>query len=992
MHIKKSTAGYIRHKVIYFSVFLITGIFFFAFHPADAAHQNAAVICLLDDMSNSYKTQVFYTGKNIELGRISQVLPGSVLITDGAEDRIPLLNFCTTSHDGEYADAETGFPYFKTVVSSSVPGEVSVYYTPSSGQDIPISSINASHDSEFWQEIEDMNFSFDSSGDGSYITTPLTFPADLTLDATAADINRAYTIADTLGDDFNNALSFINGGKAFTSVDQLISTAYGLCIIESGGTYTNSQGLSYKVRYLTDPDDPNGYSYKCNIQDSSYNTNNYSEELYNPSYENQQEITKTLSTKSGSFVWKMKKGYKDSSVGQTMEDGVRNQIANRYSSSYEDTTYVTWQHLFLQAGILYSEGITYANQSDIYTIEGMESSITDFFRKILDGVSGFVNLYSMEELIFNKGVRGTQAFYMGTFNRNFESYLLNMFLIFAAISVSLVFFVIVRIILKRQLATANRNERASFLESVKDLLISLFFMAFSWGAIKLVLILNYQFVDIFSTLVGGKTLQRITAGGVVIGGIIVQFTYFILELYVNYVYIIRGLVIASLMIVAPLFIMALNFGQKGRAMFEAWLRELLGSVFLQSLHALVYGIIIVASVGSRGIEGIVMIGAIIPLTSMFKELTGSGGDTILQTAAGLTRTTAETMGNTAQLAGSTAGAMFQGTGSIIGGALEGGIAGPVGEIAGNAAGNLGKMASGLAEAAGGAINAGLGEGLDVSTIGGGSGMKRAGTSQMGKGISKSVLSFSEGAGNAAGKALGRTDEEEEENKEFEKAVRRDEYVERARNSRHATQKEARRFERDTYSYEPGDDDFMDDMDHVEDAGGHFRKERPRRSHEEQEARRTALDHLHSNSHLRAMKQSRISPPIGDDMIREKDGMKAVEQSYHIPSDMPMKKMSRSDRKVYKAIQDYNADMAAGTMNHFNKKYGSDYARLEKRIMDGEEQSVLTFGRYMDESISARARNEGSSGTGDNTASTPPDTAPVRKTPSHKDPGPAKPDD
>ena len=913
-----SVRKYIRNKVIYFSLFLALGIVFFASRKADAAHQNAVIICLIDDMSNSYKTQVFYTGKNIEMGRISQFLPNDTLIIDEEDERLSLLNFDKWSYEGG-AKGVNEYPSFQVTVSNEGAGQTSVYYYNSEGKQEPISFITGSEKAgEDFEEVGDITYDgTDIDNSDVVLQTPLTFPADITLDATAADINRAYTIADTLGGGFNDALSFINGGKSFTSVNQLISTAYGLCIIENGGTYTNSQGLKYSVTYNSTSSDGNGYSYKCKIQDKN---DNYYSELYGG--KSNSDVESSLSTKSGSFVWKMKKGYKKSAMGQDMEDGVKNQIANRYSVDYEDTTYITWQHLFLQAGILYSEGVTYANQSDIYTLEGMESSITDFFRKLLDSVSGFVNVYSMEELIFNKGVRGTQAFYMGTFNRNFESYLLNMFLIFAAISVSLVFLVIIRMIMKKQLSTANKHERASFLESVKDLLISLFFMAFSWGAIKLLMILNYRFVDIFSTIVGDKTLQKITAGGVIIGGIVVKFTYFILEIYINYVYIIRGLVIAALIIVAPLFIIAFNFGQKGKEMFWAWFRELTGSIFLQSMHALVYGIIIVASVGSRGIEGIVMIAAIIPLTSMFKTITGSGGDTILQTAASLTRTTGETMGSMASVAGQVAGSMAQGMGNVAGTALET-FGGPIGEGLGGLTKGLGQVVSGATQTAAGVMNAGIGTGLEVSTIGGGN--KSGGWSEIGSGLSKQVNAVSDMTSGLVGAAGSGGNKEKP----------------------------------DGDSGGPGGLGLSGagGVDASPSGGGNSGGIPVNADNHAQ--RKAALDAMYNNDFMKEMKGAKLSPQaagMGDGSWTKKgpDGRSAAEQSYAVPLNTARKDLTDAQIKAADAIRNYKADRADGNLSHFNKQYGSDYARVHTETVEGKQCEVITFGKYLDTAPQAPA--------------------------------------
>ena len=899
---------YIKNKIIYFSFFLALGIIFFMSQKADAAHQNAAIVCLIDDASNSFKTQVFYTGQAIEMGRISQFLPKNLQIIDGESDRLNLYDLTVRSSGGEEVSEDSEY-YTLVRISNDAAGETTVSLVGEGGTAYPIVALNGVSSSSQYNGIntnleENGFYSFDNveSSDDEFLPTPLTFPADTSLDANSAEINRAYEIAEVLGGDFNNALSFINGGKSFTSTKELISTAYGLCVIENGHNFINSQNMEYSVNYSGTSED-NGYTYRCSIVDKNASQVNYYEQLYDPNYSNNVDLADTLSTKNGSYVWKIKKGYKNSSYEEEMEDGTKNQIANRYGDETLDTTYITWQHLFLQASIYYAEGITYANQADIYNIEGMESSVTQFFQKILDGVSGFVNIYSMEELIFNKGVRGSKAFFMGTFNKSFEDYLLNMFLIFAAISVSLVFFIVVKMIFQRQLATANAIERASFAESVKDLLISLFFMSFSWGAIKVLLILNYQFVDIFSTLIGNKTLQRIAAGGILIGNVVVKFTYFVLEIYINYVYIIRGLVIAALIIVAPIFIISFNFGQKGKQMFWAWMRELTGSIFLQSLHALVYGIIIVASAGSRGIEGIVMIAAIIPLTSMFKEITGSGGDTIINTAKGLTQTTGTVMGSAAQLAGSAVGSLASGAGELTGNVI--GAATGTGPIAASIGKGIGDSIGGAAEMAGGLMASSIGTGMDVSQVGGGTKLLSGGIKEAGQGFSKSVkgaTSTATGAvsaiGSMGGNGVGGTSGSN---------------VQETVNSGLVSSEKA-----PVSRTDPG-------------------------THQQRQA---ALDSLHSNPFLKNMQDARIAPEGDGSWTTLRAGLRAVEQEYAVPQGMALKDMTKSQEAAFRAIQNYRSDRANGTLAHFNRQYGSDYARVTTKMIDGKMQDVVTFGKFL----------------------------------------------
>lgn len=709
---------YIKRKIIFFSIFLILGVVFFMSRRTEAAHQNAFICCLIDDMSFQYKTVVFYTGEEIEIERLSRFYSHNFFMDDTPDTRLGLYDYRALIE--EETNEETGnYPAFETSINASTRGRISISYQAEEGSSKDIKSY-----------IKEMGGSFYRVDEGDKYSLPLSFPADTSIDATSADINRAYEIASELGNGFTEALEFINNGENYSSADQLIDAGYALCTISDGGYITgpvgsNGKGPKFKVNFVTEQsEDGNGYQYNCKITEENFARdykNHYSSSKYSdPSSE---------VIGNGSFVWKVKKGYKGADPEDILEDGSHNTLADTYSG-VDDTTYISWEHLFVEAGTLYAQGITYANQADIYSMDALESSVVSFVRNLLSGLTGYIDTYSMEDLIFNSGVRGSGAFYFGTFSRNWTDYLLNMFLIFSAIAVSLVFFLVIRMIMKKNLSTANIYERISLMEEIKNLLLSLFFIAFAWGAVRVLMLLNYKFVNIWGAFADGRTLSTIHSSSVLFSGIIIQFVYFILEIYVNYVYIVRGLVIASLLITSPLFILAYNFGRKGKSVTMAFLRELTGSIFLQSFHAVVYGLVLICGASTRGVESLVIICSLIPLTSIYKEICGCGGNEILKACQGLTSMTANAGAAAVGTAASAIGSTVEGIGSTVGEA----VGGPAGAIVGGGS----KILGGSIEASGGLFQAGTGLGLNMSGVGGGNGSIMSGIRRVERGLGKEV--------------------------------------------------------------------------------------------------------------------------------------------------------------------------------------------------------------------------------------------------------------
>ena len=202
-------------------------------------------------------------------------------------------------------------------------------------------------------------------------------------------------------------------------------------------------------------------------------------------------------------------------------------------------------------------------------------------------------------------------------------------------------------------------------------------------------------------------------------------------------------------------------------MTSAWLKELLGSIFLQSFHAFIYGMLLAAATGTRGIESIVIVASVIPLTSLFKNATGSGGDAILQTAQSLTQTTANAGSAAIGTAASIAGHGLSNIGSAIsGGGSMGGSGG--GSALGSMVGGATTMLGGAIEGAGGAMQVGIGAGLNVSQVGGGEGAMKSGfrkvesgafkvedgAMDVGKGIASAIATKGMGGASGGGKVPG----------------------------------------------------------------------------------------------------------------------------------------------------------------------------------------------------------------------------------------------
>lgn len=710
-------AKYIKRKIILFvAVFCFFVIFF---KPADTntvkaddSHENAYLCCFVDDSSNSFKTQVIYSGVEVEYTRVSCLFPNHCLDIYGLRDNNDPYRVSIYNTDWQ-------------AISSGVNGEDDSVYWGKSQYDVYSHIDKETGKFVFDSIMEDKNpnqiklddINFTCSKVPSDASRPLTFPAS-NRTATSADINRAYAVDDVISSDFMNALIFINDGEGFSSPEELLHTAYLLVTSDTNQKIVNSKGRVFSISYEhpTEHDQKSGNTvYKATITRLYCAENNYEK------------------SKSAEFNYMVKKGYRNCTKDTVFENGQKNNL--NLNDCEKDTEYISWEHLYLEASVLYAEGITFSNQADLYSLSSFENSIVKLTRNLLTGIRGILQLYSFEDCVFNSEVRGSRAFVFGVYRESWSNNISMLYLLMSAISLSLITIALIKLFTQRQMAVFSPSLRVSLLEGIKDVIISIFFIAFAWLVFKLLMMLNYRFVDIFGRLVEGKSISDNAGVYSTLAALIYQFAFFVLCIYVNWVYILRGIMVPMLLGSSPLFIYMFTMGSKGKKITGTWFRELVGNIFLQSVHAFVYGFIIISTAGLRGIESIILLASFIPITSAIKSMLGIGGDVLLKAASNMTTASVGAAASMLRASG-------EAVGNVVGGTSRGGVNGGPVNVRPNSLSAGRQVLGGAIKTTTGAAGMGLGAGLSVA-LGGESGAAaitgstafHSGASQLGRGVS-----------------------------------------------------------------------------------------------------------------------------------------------------------------------------------------------------------------------------------------------------------------
>jgi hypothetical protein len=447
--------------------------------------------------------------------------------------------------------------------------------------------------------------------------------------ATSADEERAWTIESNLVPGLNSAIYLINGNSAPTSMQQLfqLSNELGTAIQNGVGTITGANGTKYTLQIGTAPTGTPKVDPSTGIENRDY-------------------LKISSGGQSDYFVYRMIKGYTVPEQIAYQNGQTEKWVSPVYPSNPDiealfngqsanvdikagDATYITWNMLMIQAEAAYiNNGTTAANSNNITNPTALEQDIVGFFSDMLGSLRNWLELYPLNDIVYNQGVHGTLGWVQGVLPTSWMQTASLFEWVTQLLAWSLLVFAIAKALIQRSISLINPALRASLIEDIQNLLITALLLPFIGPFVSMVMELNMDLVSWFYTLVPAN--YDITSGindySSTIGGIVMQFFNFFVLLYLNMVEIMRAITVALLIATAPLFVVSIAFGAKWRHLFATWARELMGNIFLQSFQAFILAFFINIPADSRFIVQAAILFAMIPMTEFFRGLiVGQGG-------------------------------------------------------------------------------------------------------------------------------------------------------------------------------------------------------------------------------------------------------------------------------------------------------------------------------------------------------------------------------
>lgn len=319
------------------------------------------------------------------------------------------------------------------------------------------------------------------------------------------------------------------------------------------------------------------------------------------------------------FPWAVPKGYGED---QRLWLHVK---GSPYEKVYkEDVRFLTWQHVALQA--IYNSSVTgveFSAADQLNPPNIVEKMIAGVLSSIQSGIESLLGLHTLPELMLNRGSYASKN-WKGVMPLGLADVADYAHLFVQFISWLLLAGAFAKLLAMRNLSALNPKMRVELKEGAMDIIGAGFALLMFIPIFNSLLIMNEGLVTFFGGMSDKVDLfgkSAMTNGGY-IAPILVGFVMFAIVIYMNVTYIMRGITIAALYVFAPLFIASIAYGGKFKQLFSTFAKELVGLIFMQTIHALLLGMYSLAffNGASTGmLYTLVLSASFIPITKFIRN-------------------------------------------------------------------------------------------------------------------------------------------------------------------------------------------------------------------------------------------------------------------------------------------------------------------------------------------------------------------------------------
>lgn len=272
-----------------------------------------------------------------------------------------------------------------------------------------------------------------------------------------------------------------------------------------------------------------------------------------------------------------------------------------------------------------------------------ERLLADLFNSVIDKLNTLLGAERFERLMLND----TDKYgWHGVMPNDWFEIAGVFFWLFQILAWIILLGAVVKLFTSNLISSMNTFGRVQLLEGVRDILLAAFMLAFIYPIFELLANFNELFINIVANL--ARSNERLLGSGGFMEGIatgnglataLLGVLYFGLNIYFNAIYILRAVSVCLLFGLAPAFTVLYAFGGRFKALTLRFYREVVGNIFIGSFYAIAvtfYGMFTFEGNGNfqGALLSFVLLWGFIPMTKLFKQLTGIGeSDFISQTAS-----------------------------------------------------------------------------------------------------------------------------------------------------------------------------------------------------------------------------------------------------------------------------------------------------------------------------------------------------------------------
>lgn len=342
----------------------------------------------------------------------------------------------------------------------------------------------------------------------------------------------------------------------------------------------------------------------------------------------QEDIVRiTCGGKTAYYIYQLPKGV---GAGEYGEKAYAALYPNAYLNDY--AAKISWDEIEKIASYLQEDKKWTApkNVADVMVVgdsgNDLTNTLADAIGNFINGLLGMLGVEQLENVIFNRGSRGTEYYY-GIMPRSWYGNLRIFYWISTVIGAFVMTASFLKMIFKKEKSVISPGERYEFMDGILNYIYA-FVLLLVFPLLFYILInLNVSLVKIFASMSEGKSLAGSLAFGKTISGIILRIILAFITIKINIEYIIRSVTVAVCYAMAPVMISSLTFTGRQRSLMTVWLKELVVNIFLQTFNAIMLAFYILVARGNGKIFiGMVLAYSFIPLNKWFKnQLLGQAG-------------------------------------------------------------------------------------------------------------------------------------------------------------------------------------------------------------------------------------------------------------------------------------------------------------------------------------------------------------------------------